>query len=128
MLSNSITSDNIKFICVDDDNLSFTKGESFSQDNCFVEVRIKKSFLSKFLDCASSILNDKNVSDISMTDREIEVLTYLAEGLNNQQIAKLMNISIHTIKAHIHNIFAKLCVQGRTEAVVKAIKDNLIKL
>ena len=63
-----------------------------------------------------------------MTNREIQVLKYLAEGLNNQEISKLMNLSVHTIKAHIHNIFEKLSVQGRTEAVVKAIKDNLINL
>ena len=67
-------------------------------------------------------------SGIVMTNREIQVLKYLAEGLNNQQISELMNVSVHTIKAHIHNIFEKLAVQGRTEAVVKAIKGNLINL
>ncbi len=124
-----LSSENIRLEIVED-SVSFSndiKRENIS-DECCCEIRIKKSFLTKVLSEAGFYPTVNSCSDIVMTNREIQVLKYLAEGLNNYQISKLMNVSVHTIKAHIHNIFEKLAVQGRTEAVVKAIKDNLITL
>ena len=123
----NFTDETFRLVIVDDneflDKSSSQKGES----ECCFEIRVKKSFFEKFLlECNLSAFSD--ASGIVMTNREIQVLKYLAEGLNNQQISELMNVSVHTIKAHIHNIFEKLAVQGRTEAVVKAIKGNLINL
>lgn len=119
----NFTDDAFRLVVVDDDKFSDTNDEN---NFCF-ELRIKKSFFEKFLSkCNTSVFSDD--SDIVLTCREVQVLNYLAEGLNNQQISELMNVSVHTIKAHIHNIFEKLAVQGRTEAVVKAIKGNLISL
>lgn len=123
----NFTDEAFRVVVVEDneflDKSSSQKGES----ECSFELRIKRSFFEKFLsECSLSAFSD--ASGIVMTNREIQVLKYLAEGLNNQQISELMNVSVHTIKAHIHNIFEKLAVQGRTEAVVKAIKGNLINL
>ena len=66
--------------------------------------------------------------NIPLTKREKQVLKCLSSGKNNAQIAETMNVSIHTAKVHIHNIFNKLSVQDRTEAVVKAIKYKLIDI
>lgn len=62
----------------------------------------------------------------NLTDREIEVLVLLAEGLQNQQIAEKLAISTSTVKYHKNNIFEKLGVQTQSEALVVAVKNNLI--
>jgi len=61
-----------------------------------------------------------------LTDRELEVLVLLAEGLTNQQSAEKLSISQSTLKFHMTNIFQKLGVQTRSEALVLAAKNNLI--
>ena len=61
-----------------------------------------------------------------LTDRELEVLVLLAEGLTNQQTAQKLSISQSTLKYHMANIFQKLGVQTRSEALVLAAKNNLI--
>lgn len=64
---------------------------------------------------------------VDLTDRELEVLELIVEGLNNNEIAKRMMVSIHTVKAHICSIFSKLKVNGRVQAAVKAVKLGLVK-
>ncbi len=63
-----------------------------------------------------------------LTNRELEVLRLVAEGLPNKQIALKLNVSEHTIKFHINAIMGKLGVQSRTEAVVRATRQGLIAL
>jgi LuxR family maltose regulon positive regulatory protein len=55
-----------------------------------------------------------------LSEREIEVLELIAEGLTNQEIASRLYLSSHTIKAHTRNIYGKLDVHRRTEAVARA--------
>ena len=64
--------------------------------------------------------------DFQLTDRELEVLVLLAEGLTNQQSAYRLSISQSTLKYHMNNIYRKLGVQTRSEALVLAAKNNLI--
>ena len=115
--------DDFRLVVVDDDDTTLNSTKNSISDSCSVELRIKKSFLKKIL----FNLNGQAL-DIDMTDREIEVLKYLANGLNNNQIAEKMNISVHTVKVYIHSIFDKLCVQDRTKAVVTAFKGRIIDL
>ncbi len=66
------------------------------------------------------------VSDTVLTKRELEVLQKLENGINNKQIAEELFVSSNTIKAHIKNIYRKLQVHSRAEAVSKALKERLI--
>ena len=67
-----------------------------------------------------------NVSNkYNLTTKEINVLKLLAEGNSNLEIAKKMNISINTIKVHMCAILQKLSVDDRTQAAIKAIRENL---
>ena len=50
-----------------------------------------------------------------LTARERAVVDYLAQGLSNKEIAKRMNIAVHTVKSHVHNILEKLGLQSRLE-------------
>jgi two-component system, NarL family, response regulator LiaR len=57
-----------------------------------------------------------------LTDREVEVLRLLAQGLTNKDIAQTLILSVRTIDAHLRSIFAKLNVRSRTEAALWAVK------
>ncbi|WP_224240311.1 LuxR C-terminal-related transcriptional regulator [Hyalangium gracile] len=63
-----------------------------------------------------------------LTPREREVLALLAEGLSNKAIADRLAISEHTAKFHVNAVLAKLGVQRRTEAVVRAARLGLVTL
>jgi DNA-binding NarL/FixJ family response regulator len=63
-----------------------------------------------------------------LTPREMEVLDYIAQGFMNKRIAVKLGISEQTIKNHITSILRKLNANARTEAVVVAIRQGLIKL
>ncbi|WP_224371982.1 response regulator transcription factor [Hyalangium versicolor] len=63
-----------------------------------------------------------------LTPREREVLALLAEGLSNKAIADRLSISEHTAKFHVNAVLAKLGVQRRTEAVVRAARMGWVTL
>ena len=63
-----------------------------------------------------------------LTQRELEVLELMAEGLSNRSIAARLGISEHTVKYHVNAILRKLGAQSRTEAVVRATRSGLILL
>ena len=54
-----------------------------------------------------------------LSEREIEVLQLISEGLTNQEIASRFHLSLHTVKGHARNIYGKLGVKNRTQAVAK---------
>jgi LuxR family maltose regulon positive regulatory protein len=54
-----------------------------------------------------------------LSARELEVLPLIAEGLTNQEIAARLYLSLHTVKAHARNIYAKLGVSSRTQAAAR---------
>ena len=61
-----------------------------------------------------------------LSEREIEVLTYIAQGLSNREIAQELVLSLPTIKWHTSNIYGKLGVGNRTTAVARARELNLL--
>jgi len=64
---------------------------------------------------------------ITLTPREQEILEYIAEGLSNKQIASQLQISLFTVKNHVHNLFEKLQVGYRREAIRIAHENGLIE-
>jgi DNA-binding CsgD family transcriptional regulator len=65
-------------------------------------------------------------NSFGLTAREMEVLSCLAEGLNNNAIAKKLSLSTRTVEHHIASILQKMGVQSRAEAVTLALKDGLV--
>jgi len=61
-----------------------------------------------------------------LTGRELEILALMASGLTNQEIARKLTVSIHTVKVHVSNIFQKLGAANRTGAVSRAQELHLI--
>src|SRR6476620_4276148 len=72
------------------------------------------------------ILDKSLVSQLQLSRRELEILGLLAQGHSNQEIAAKLFVSLSTVKTHIQNLFEKLDVKRRTQAVEKAKRLNLI--
>ena len=62
-----------------------------------------------------------------LTERELDVLQYMARGYSNQEIAKIMTVTAATVHSHVSHILAKLNVASRTQAVVYAMRSGVIK-
>ena len=71
-------------------------------------------------------INYNQLLKAGISKREADILLLIDEGLSNQQIADKLFISEHTIKKHISNIFQKLQVERRTEAIKKARELSII--
>ena len=63
-----------------------------------------------------------------LTAREYEVLKLIAEGLNNHQIADVLAISIHTVKAHVESIYRKFNVHNKVQTVIYAFFNNYLDI
>lgn len=61
----------------------------------------------------------------SLTEQELRLLHLLAEGLSNEEMSRLVNLSRETIKMHLKALFRKLQVKNRTEAAVLAVRDAI---
>ena len=77
------------------------------------------------LSTVNSTINS-NKNNYGLTDRELDVLALMVEGLSNPQIAEKLFITRATAKAHVHSILQKLCASTRTQATVVAMKEGLV--
>jgi DNA-binding NarL/FixJ family response regulator len=79
------------------------------------------------LSATTKTTDDPQSLDIpSLTEQEIRILTLIAEGLTNSDIADTLTVSPNTVKTHVRNIFIKLGVSDRTQAAIWAIRRGLV--
>lgn len=71
-------------------------------------------------------INTKALDQTGLSKRELEVLGLISEGLSNEEIAEKLFISLNTIKTHTSNLFEKMEVKRRTQAIEKAKRLGLI--
>lgn len=88
-------------------------------------AKVVFSNLQKPTQVAMSPSNGRK-NDYGLTDRELDVLALMVEGLSNPQIADKLVITRATAKAHVHSILQKLCASTRTQATVTAMKEGLV--
>jgi NarL family two-component system response regulator LiaR len=62
-----------------------------------------------------------------LTEREVEILQVVAQGKSNKEVGELLHISPHTVQVHLRNIYGKLGVNSRTEAVAYALSQEWIR-
>lgn len=73
-----------------------------------------------------SLINENELQKLSLSTREYEVLQLLAQGYSNAEIAERLFLSLSTIKTHVSNLFVKMDVKSRTQAIEKAKRLNII--
>lgn len=72
------------------------------------------------------ILNESELQQRNISKRELEVLTLIAQGMSNQEIAETLFVSLNTVKTHSAKLFEKLEVKRRTQAVEIGKKLQLL--
>lgn len=72
------------------------------------------------------IMGKRDKNSYGLTERELDVLSLMVDGLTNPQIADKLVITRATAKAHVHSILQKLCASSRTQATVMAMKEGLV--
>src|SRR6187200_3442748 len=100
--------------------LSKPKPDSHRVETVVVEKEVYISRNENF------VLDTSLVAQLELSKRELEILNLLAQGHSNQEIAAKLYISLSTVKTHIQNLFEKLDVKRRIQAVEKAKRLNLI--
>ena len=103
-----------------------SKGEHPINESLTTRPKVAEHVLQQFQELTSRSESEAFISPL--TPREIEILQYIAQGYLNKQIAAELGISEQTIKNHVTSILRKLNANARTEAVVVAIKQGLIKI
>lgn len=74
-----------------------------------------------------AIIKKFSCEGLTVTEREIEIIKYIAEGLSNKQIADKLNISTHTVNTHRKNIMSKLEVNNTAGIVMYAVKNQILE-
>ena len=95
-----------------------SRGESVLQPSIAEKIMLRMS---------SQTESQEAVTDL-LSEREFEVLRLAAKGLPNKEIARRMGLSIRTVHSHLANIFMKMHVGSRTEAVLQALRQGMISL
>lgn len=104
--------------------------EAAEANQLFVDFAVNNS-LRNIIREKQSVLTTTNANFGNLellTEREAEVLKYLCEGMNYKKVAQKLFISESTVKTHINNVFTKLKVNDRTQAVLYALKHDLESL
>ncbi len=83
------------------------------------------SFYSRNSTQPAQPVKDTSVS-AALSDRELEVLQLVVDGMSNNAIAKQLFLSIETVKSHMRHIMSKLSITDRTQAAVKALRSGLL--
>lgn len=97
-----------------------------AQGNKFFCGQILETIHQASIDVDDIDFDSFNCEPIVLSERELEIITFIAEGLTNVQIAETLFLSAHTINTHRKNIMAKLGVKNTAGIVMYAVKTNLV--
>ena len=101
--------------------------EAAEAGQLFIDFVISKN-IKNLISEKQSVLTSSNTNFANLellTEREAEVLKYLCDGYNYKKVSQKLFISESTVKTHINNVFTKLKVNDRTQAVLYALKHDL---
>ena len=91
------------------------RGEQYLSQSLAIAILQKRQSKSSLTESQNSVIE-------SLTDRDREILELLAQGLSNKAIAARLYLSIRTVEGHLANIYSRLSVHSRTEAMLVAVK------
>lgn len=92
----------------------------------FVGLYINKRKNTTNIPVLKPEIDSKKIEDLGLSKREYEVLCKLAKGHSNKEIASLLFVSESTIKTHVSNVYTKLDVKRRTQAIQKAKELHIL--
>ena len=98
--------------------------EHASQRHAIASPRLLALVASRIRTLAKESANDGQSAPL--TARELQVLTLAARGITNKEIAQELGIWVQTVKSHLHNIYEKLEVRSRREAIARAVRRGLL--
>jgi len=98
-----------------------TRGETMCSPH------IAHAMFARLSELAQTSASSVTHEPVILSDRELEILQWIAEGWSNRQIAEYLYLSPHTVKNHVHNILKKLRVQRRLEAIKYASERQWLK-
>lgn len=106
--------------------------ETVSHGDAWLSNQIAEKILRNF--CGTRPFNSSATKDlqkpgfvsIPLSERELEVLKLIVDGKSNQEIADTLYVSLATAKSHVRSILTKLCVDDRTQAAVKAMREGIV--
>ncbi|MDD5094782.1 MAG: response regulator transcription factor [Dehalococcoidia bacterium] len=87
---------------------------------------VARKLVERFRDTGAN--ENRQMAADSISDREIEVLRMAARGMSNKEISKQLSLSVHTVESHFGNIFTKLGVSSRIEAVMEGLRRRWFTL
>ncbi|MDZ7675277.1 MAG: response regulator transcription factor [Acidimicrobiales bacterium] len=93
-----------------------------------INPSMASKLLTEFTNLAKRADEKSSVPTPRLTDRELEVLGFVAQGQSNREIAGGLFISENTVKNHVRNILEKLHLHTRMEAVMYAVRENLLDI
>lgn len=94
---------------------------------CWIDPKIARIVMNQLQPSSSRPAASEETGGFSLlTEREVDVLKLVTEGLNNAEISDKLCISMNTVKTHLKNIFQKLDVEDRTAAALKALRERII--
>lgn len=104
--------------------------ETVTQGDVWISNQIAEKVLRNLCGVKISkntLTNDKNRPyTVPLSERELEVLQLIVDGKSNQEIASVLYLSLATAKSHVRSILNKLCVDDRTQAAVKAMREGIV--
>lgn len=86
----------------------------------------KKSLQNKKSRASTTEIDHQKISSLGISKREYEILLKINEGCSNKEIGALLFVSESTVKSHVSNLYSKLNVKRRTQAVQRAKEMNII--
>jgi DNA-binding NarL/FixJ family response regulator len=100
-------------------------------DSVICSARGEKFFCGKVLEKLNALDRDKTNKDYScepiiISERELEILQFIAQGLTNKQIAEKIHLSPHTVMTHRKNMMSKLGINNTAGLIIYAVRENLI--
>lgn len=91
----------------------------------YVGLKMRKE---KIVEVAAPIeINEEQIEILGLSEREMEVLQLIADGCSNKEVGERLFLSESTIKTHVSNLFVKLDVKRRTQAVTRAKELRIIQ-
>tara|TARA_B100001989_G_C24460125_1_gene423689 strand:+ start:324 stop:1004 length:681 start_codon:yes stop_codon:yes gene_type:complete len=106
--------------------------ETVSQGDAWLSSQIAEKILRNYCGLSAKDFrkDSKKASPslmVPLSERELEVLQLIVDGKSNQEIADNLYLSLATAKSHVRSILTKLCVDDRTQAAVKAMREGIVQ-